>query len=399
MPNKTLEKWEEKTINDVCIVERGSSPRPIKDFITTDNNGVNWIKIGDCSGKYVTNTAQKITQEGAKKSRYVKVGDFIISNSMSYGKPYILKIDGYIHDGWFVLRLNNDLVNTDYFYYLLSSNYIREQYDALATGAIVQNISSDLIKKVTFKLPPLQEQQRIVKILNETFENIEKAKQNALQNLNNAKELYISNLNKVFNNEKYQFKNIKLNDLCEVITDGTHQTPVYTDKGVLFLSAKNVTKEIIDWNNVKYISEKLHNELKKRVSPQKGDILLAKNGTTGVAAIVDKDCIFDIYVSLCLLRPKTNIDVKYLLLAINNPITKSKFNNSLIGIGVPNLHLNKIRETSVPIPPPIFQKEISSLLNNLKEEAIKLGQIYEQKIKDLDELKQSILQKAFNGEL
>ena len=109
---------------------------------------------------------------------------------MSYGKPYILKIDGYIHDGWFVLRLNNDLVNTDYFYYLLSSNYIREQYDALATGAIVQNISSDLIKKVTFKLPPLQEQQRIVKILNETFENIEKAKQNALQNLNNAKELF-----------------------------------------------------------------------------------------------------------------------------------------------------------------------------------------------------------------
>lgn len=391
--------WQEKTLGEVCIVERGSSPRPIKNFITDDGSGVNWIKIGDCSGKYVTSTAQKITEEGAKKSRYVKKGDFVISNSMSYGKPYILKIDGYIHDGWFVLRLNKNLVNADYFYYLLSSNYIKEQYDALATGAIVQNISSDLIKRVQFNLPPLPEQERIVAKLDEAFEAIDKVKANAEQNLNNAKELYKVVLNKVFNSNKYQFEHIKLDDLCEIITDGTHQTPTYADKGVIFLSAKNVTSEVIDWENIKYIPDNLHNELKKRVSPQKGDILLAKNGTTGVAAIVDRDCVFDIYVSLCMLRPKKTVNVQYLLLAINNPITKDKFNKSLIGIGVPNLHLNKIRETTVPIPSPKFQDEISSLLNGLKAEYLKLEQIYIKKIKECDELKQSILQKAFRGEL
>lgn len=391
--------WQEKTLGEVCIVERGSSPRPIKNFITDDGSGVNWIKIGDCSGKYVTSTAQKITEEGAKKSRYVRKGDFVISNSMSYGKPYILKIDGYIHDGWFVLRLNKNLVNADYFYYLLSSNYIKEQYDALATGAIVQNISSDLIKRVQFNLPPLSEQERIVVKLDKAFEAIDKVKANAEQNLNNAKELYKVVLNKVFNSNKYQFEHIKLDDLCEIITDGTHQTPTYADKGVIFLSAKNVTSEVIDWENIKYIPDNLHNELKKRVSPQKGDILLAKNGTTGVAAIVDRDCVFDIYVSLCMLRPKKTVNVQYLLLAINNPITKDKFNKSLIGIGVPNLHLNKIRETTVPIPSPKFQDEISSLLNGLKAEYLKLEQIYIKKIKECDELKQSILQKAFRGEL
>ena len=144
---KEAAKWPEKKLNDVCVVERGSSPRPIKSFITTAPDGVNWIKIGDCSGKYVTSTSQKITPEGAKKSRYVRRGDFIISNSMSYGKPYIMDIDGYIHDGWFVLRLNHSILVADFLYYILSSPFAKRQYDILAAGAIVQNISSDLIKK------------------------------------------------------------------------------------------------------------------------------------------------------------------------------------------------------------------------------------------------------------
>ncbi len=193
--------WEEKTLGEVCVVERGSSPRPIKNFITNDGSGVNWIKIGDCSEKYVTSTAQKITGEGAKKSRYVKEGDFIISNSMSYGKPYILKIDGYIHDGWFVLKLNKNLVNTDYFYYLLSSNYIKEQYDALATGAIVQNISSDLIKKVQFKLPSLLEQERIVARLDKLHEQIKQLEAVYSQKIKNFDELKQSILKRAFRGE------------------------------------------------------------------------------------------------------------------------------------------------------------------------------------------------------
>ena len=121
--------WIEKPLGQLVIVERGSSPRPIKSFITDDEDGVNWIKIGDATKgqMYIDSTKQKITQEGAKKSRYVGIGDFILSNSMSFGLPYIMAIPGYIHDGWFVIRLPKE-INSNYFYYLLSSSYLKNQF-------------------------------------------------------------------------------------------------------------------------------------------------------------------------------------------------------------------------------------------------------------------------------
>lgn len=198
---KNDKNWTKKKLNDVCVVERGSSPRPIKNFVTTDENGVNWIRIGDCSEKYVNSTSQKITPDGAKKSRFVNVGDFIISNSMSYGKPYILNINGCIHDGWFVLRLDKTLVDTDYFYYLLSSPFVKEQYDSLATGAIVQNISSDLIKKVQFCLPPLSEQQTIVQQINVLHKQTQELEQIYTQQIADLDELKQAILKKVFNGE------------------------------------------------------------------------------------------------------------------------------------------------------------------------------------------------------
>lgn len=156
------EGWEEKSLGETCVVERGSSPRPIKKYITDSEDGVNWIKIGDVAenAKFVTHTKQKITKEGAEKSRYVGKGDFILSNSMSFGRPYIMKIDGYIHDGWFVLRLPEDIYS-DYFWQLLSSSFVKNQINQLAAGAIVKNISGDLVKKVNLSIPPIEIQKNI----------------------------------------------------------------------------------------------------------------------------------------------------------------------------------------------------------------------------------------------
>lgn len=160
-------------------------------------------------------------------------------------------------------------------------------------------------------------------------------------------------------------KKIELEKLCSIITDGTHQTPKYSDTGYIFLSSKNVVGEKIDWVNVKYIPEYLHNELYSRISPQLNDILLAKNGTTGVAALVDKNHIFDIYVSLALLRPTKDVEPKYLLYAINSPSTKRFFNSNLKGIGVPNLHLKYIRKTLIPIYTLEEQKKIATILDKV----------------------------------
>jgi type I restriction enzyme S subunit len=158
--------WEDRKLDQVCIVERGSSPRPIKQYFTTASEGVNWIKIGDTEegGKYVYSTAQKITPKGAEQSRFVKEGDFILTNSMSFGRPYIMKTSGYIHDGWFVLRLNQE-INTDYFYYLLSSSFVQEQFSRLAAGSVVKNISGNLVKQAVLPIPPLEQQLTITERL------------------------------------------------------------------------------------------------------------------------------------------------------------------------------------------------------------------------------------------
>jgi type I restriction enzyme S subunit len=152
---------------------------------------------------------------------------------------------------------------------------------------------------------------------------------------------------------------VRLGDICSVLTDGTHQTPTYSDEGYVFLSSKNVTTGKIDWDNVMYIPEELHNILHSRLAPELGDVLLAKNGTTGFAAVVDRDCVFDIYVSLALLRTfKNEIFSEYLRHMISSQNVQDHFKGHLKGIGVPNLHLEHIRTAPIPIPPLAEQHRI-----------------------------------------
>ena len=184
----------------------------------------------------------------------------------------------------------------------------------------------------------------------------------------------------------------RLEELCEIITDGTHQTPDYCDEleGVKFLSSKDVTDRVINWDNVKYIPYSLHEDLYKRLRPKKNDILLAKNGTTGVAALVDRDEIFDIYVSLALLRPQKSILPKYLLYAVNSNSARRQFNAGLKGIGVPNLHLSVIRKTEVSIAPREEQESIcnildcvSSVIELRKKELVQLDELIKARFVEL----------------
>ena len=167
----------------------------------------------------------------------------------------------------------------------------------------------------------------------------------------------------------------RLQTICYPITDGTHKTPIYSDSGYIFLSAKNITTGKIDWNDVMYIPKSLHDELYSRVSPKMNDILLAKNGTTGVAAIVDRECEFDIYVTLALLRVvNNNISSQYLLKIIASNTIQDYFKSSLKGIGVPNLHLENIRTTLIPIPPINEQKKIAEKISQYYSLLDSIGQ-------------------------
>lgn len=192
---------------------------------------------------------------------------------------------------------------------------------------------------------------------------------------------------------KWQIK--KLKEVCDKITDGTHQTPKYSTNGGIFLSSRNVTSGKIDWDNIKYIDEKQHIEMHKRVAPRINDILLAKNGTTGVAAIVDRDVVFDIYVSLALLRPLNDLLPTYLLHFINSPLAKKQFNKRLKGMGVPNLHLEEIREVEIPIPPLSEQKRIVEILDEAFSAVDKAKANVKKNLQNTKELLESYLKSVF----
>jgi type I restriction enzyme S subunit len=162
IPFELPEGWAWERLGNISTIARGGSPRPIKAFITDDANGINWIKIGDTNDSmYITSTAQKIIREGMKKSRYVQPGDFLLSNSMSFGRPYILKIDGCIHDGWLVLRGFQKFYKEDFFYHLLRSKWIQNQFNSLAYGSTVRNLNSNSVSNVIVPIVALEEQQEI----------------------------------------------------------------------------------------------------------------------------------------------------------------------------------------------------------------------------------------------
>lgn len=157
-----------KKLGEVCKVQRGASPRPITKYLTDDKlNGIPWIKIGDTKvgEKYIEDTQERITQEGARKSRLLQKGDFVLSNSMSYGRPYILGISGCIHDGWASLSEISNSVLPDYLYYYLSSNEVQHYWTGKINSGSVSNLNSEIIKQLPIPIPPLSEQARIVEIL------------------------------------------------------------------------------------------------------------------------------------------------------------------------------------------------------------------------------------------
>ena len=163
-PFNIPDNWAWSRLGDLFTILRGGSPRPIKSFLTNDENGINWIKIGDTdpNSKYITKTEEKIIPEGLKKSRAVHIGDFVLSNSMSFGRPYILKINGAVHDGWLIISDYDQVFNKDFLYYLLLSSFVKKQFSIAATGSTVKNLNRERVANTIGVIPPLEEQKRIV---------------------------------------------------------------------------------------------------------------------------------------------------------------------------------------------------------------------------------------------
>ncbi|EAK0811236.1 restriction endonuclease subunit S [Campylobacter lari] len=406
------QSWEVKKLGEIFNIERGGSPRPIKEFLTDKEDGINWIKIGDIKNqKYLYATEEKIIQEGLKKSKLVIEGDLLVSNSMSFGKPVIVKLQkGAIHDGWLLLKEKINL-NKEYFYYLFSSNFMYDFLSYQASGSTVKNLNIDKLKQIEIPLPPLQEQERIVGILDESFAKIDESIKILEQDLLNLDELMQSALQKAFNPLKDNTKeNYKLpqgwewKSLSEIAVTSSGGTPSrkkkeYWENGTIkWLKSGELNDGYISFIEENITQEAIENSSAK-IFP-KGTLLIAMYGATA-----GKLGILDLYSAtnqaICAFLHKNNKNIKffekflfYFLFVIRDKIIKDSF-----GGAQPNISQTYIKNLQIPLPPLQEQEQIALYLDELSSHVKNLKQNYQAQIKNLQELKKSLLDKAFQGRL
>lgn len=345
--------WEYKKLGEVCTIERGGSPRPITDYITDSEDGINWIKIGDAQegSKYITSTKEKIRPEGLKKSRFVHKGDFILSNSMSFGRPYILKVDGCIHDGWLVIHDDKEVFIKDYLYYILSSPIMYAKFSQLAVGGVVNNLNSSLVRKVTIPLPPKSTQLSIVSELDKINELIRLKKEQLKDYDNLAQSIFYEMFGDPVENEK-EWEVKKLGKVCTIERGGSPRpiTKYITD-----------SKDGINWIKIgdakegsKYITstkEKIKPEgVKKSRFVHKGDFILSNSMSFGKPYILKIDgCIHDGWL---VIHDNNNIFIKtYLYYLLSSSIMYAKFSQLAVGGVVNNLNSSLVRKVDIPLPP------------------------------------------------
>lgn len=421
-PYKVPANWCWTRLGIVSIFERGITfPASGKEKEKSENN-LPCIRTTNIQEELELEDLIYIDKKYIKnnENKLVKTNDIIMSSANSrelVGKViYVHNIFEPMTFGGFVLVIRTKDIFNKFLFYFLRLEFLAGHFmGKSAQTTNIANISTANLSSYCIPLPPLPEQQRIVERIESLFAKLDEAKENLQNVLDGFETRKAAILHKAFTGELTanwrkqhgvsmdSWEEKKLQEVCSMkITDGTHKTPTYCDKevGIPFLSSKDITSERICWNNIKYITKELHEELYARLTPQIDDILLAKNGTTGVAAIVDVDKVFDIYVTLALLRPKKEIiNPMFLLKILNSPYCKKQFNEHLTGIGLPNLHLRDIRQVSIFIPTIPEQSEIVHIIDNLLAKEQQAKELAENSLAKIDLIKKSILARAFRGEL
>ena len=374
-------------LGDISKIVRGASPRPIKNFITTSSTGINWIKIGDVNvnSKYITKTKEKITQEGAIKSRYVRKGDFILSNSMSFGRPYILEIDGCIHDGWLSISEFEKYVTADYLYYYLISNKLQKEMKQRASfGGAVQNLNADIVRDLEIAVPPFSVQENIVKIL-DRFDKLNNDMSEGLPaEIEARKKQYeyyrdtllsfddkaCSQIVKVERERELTrskaIKWLKLSDVSLKITDGMHNLPkdVFPIGNYPIISAQNVNNGLITTTTNKYVNEATFVSENKRTNLTNGDVLITIVGAIGRIAIVENDLKALCQRSLCVIKPNYSIICsKYLKFVLESTPVQNYIIKNAHGAAQKGLYLKQVSDICIPVPPLEEQERIVSILD------------------------------------
>ena len=412
-PYEVPGNWCWVYLGNIIDIKRGASPRPIKTYITEEESGVNWIKIGDTDeGKYIVSTKEKVTREGANKSVYVEKGTLLLSNSMSFGRPYILSVSGCIHDGWLALT-PNAAINKEFLYYsLLASRWYFEQ---VAVGTAVRNLNSDRVARTPVVFPPLFEQRRIVDCIESMFAKLDEAKEKAQAVIDGYEERKAAILYRAFTGEltekwrsdnkklKSDWRNVQIKNVCCDVKVGIVITPskYYTtpELGTPAFRSANVSEFFIEDKDWVFINEE-GKQLNQRTIVHTGDVLIVRSGAPGTACVVTSDYDGYIAIDIIIAVPnQTEVYPDFLCAFTNAPQGRNMVASGKRGMGLEHFNVGSYSKLLLELPSIPEQREIVRILDDLLAKEATGKEAAEATLTTIDTMKQSILSRAFRGEL
>lgn len=389
--------WCYYRFGNVAKVLRGGSPRPIQKYITRDINGVNWIKIGDTNvnDMYINNTCEKIIKSGVKYSRYVYIGDIILSNSMSFGRPYILNINGCIHDGWLVIQDYRETYDTTFLYYALSSNIVKQQYIRLASGSGVKNLNKKTVLNTYIITPPKEEQIKIVNVL----KNIDKLIYNLEILIKKKKSIKQGLMHELLTCKKRlcgfidKWKNIKLNEICDFISGFSFASDDFIKTGIALIKISNINNETVKVDNDTVYLPLDYLKKYEKFLIKYNDLLIAMSGaTTGKMGVykLKRNALLNQRVGI--IRAKKGYSQMFLTYILQMYVTTIL--EMALGGAQPNISANVINKIKIDIPISLNeQKAIASIISNIDNEIMLLNN----KLSKYIQIKQGIMEELLTG--
>lgn len=384
--------WYTRKLGEITTLVKGKKPTK---FVKISNKPYLTAKVvrGTEIPQYVA--------ESCPTSVWVDHSDIVIIMDGSNSGEMFTGLKGALASTMGIIRYQKDLIDPKFLLNFLISH--RENFTKSRTGAAIPHLNKEGFENLEIAIPPLVEQKQIVKKLDEVFKKIAKVKENAERNLRNSKELFESYLNNVFANPdmKWIKMQLPLVELCELIVDCEHKTAPKQNEGIPSIRTPNIGKGILLLDGVYRVSLKTYEQWTQRAKPLGGDLILAREAPAGNVAVIPENLPLCLGQRTVLIRPKKEIfDSKFLAMFLLQPKMQAKLLAHSRGATVQHVNMKDIRALNIEMIPLLTeQNEIVKKLDFLSAETKKLEKIYVQKLADLDELKKSVLQKAFAGEL
>lgn len=414
--------WQKVRLEEIFYINRGGSPRPIHEYITANEDGINWIKIGDTKNvdKYIFETKQKIKKDGIKYSRLVHDGDLILSNSMSFGRPYIMKTTGCIHDGWLLLRKKQESINLNFIYCLLQTNFVYKLFKRSAIGGVVDNLNIDLVKKITLPIPDLSTQLKIVLMYDEALLLKQQKEQEAERLLTSIEDYLLDSLGiKIPSKNNSLQSRIFMSNFTDIVCDRfdvlTIKNEIYKIYGGKYVNTllkdlcyiekgQSITSANIIEGTYPVIAGGQSSPYSHNQYNYSGDVITISASGAYAGYVWYHD--YPIFASDCsVLWIKDNNKLSNQFLFEILKLKQSEIYNLQQGSGQPHVYSSDLKKLLIPLPPltkdhtkdsEISQEEIVTHISAIRAKA---KQLKEYANKDFEATKNKIEQIILHGDM